>query len=201
MERRTACEQLSDQAFPGCFGARKMFAIFRRFWAIAARRNSSFAPHGPRNRSLPSPRMRLRWAKSISTSFRSFIEMSYWLVLAMSRAIDGFPGRIVCDECGPRDGRLHLWFSNASCAAGGLSVSHLIPLDKEQLGTIRKFSPRLSPKSACCRSAIAIAEASILFEQAVPHLFGRPNVLIPRQPLEFGRAIPTIVPIRGPTPS
>ena len=30
--------------------------------------------------------MRLRWAKSISTFFLSFIEMSYWRVLAMSRA-------------------------------------------------------------------------------------------------------------------
>ena len=29
--------------------------------------------------------MRLRWAKSISTFFLSFIEMSYWRVLAMSR--------------------------------------------------------------------------------------------------------------------
>ncbi len=41
---------------------------------MAARRNSSFAPHGPRSRSLPRPRMRLRCANSISTFFRSFIE-------------------------------------------------------------------------------------------------------------------------------
>ena len=73
-------------AFRGCCGAGKSFASLRRFWAVAARRNSSFAPQGPRNRSRPRPRMRLRWAKSISTFFLSFIEMSYWRVLAMSRA-------------------------------------------------------------------------------------------------------------------
>ena len=83
---RTAREPLSDQAFRVCCGAGKILASFRRFWAVAARRNSSFAPHGPRNRRRPSPRMRLRWAKSISTFFRSFIEISYCLVLAMSRA-------------------------------------------------------------------------------------------------------------------
>ena len=36
------------------------FASFRRFWAVAANRNSSLAPLGPRRRSLPSPRMRFR---------------------------------------------------------------------------------------------------------------------------------------------
>jgi hypothetical protein len=46
------------------------FASFRRFWAVAARRNSSLAPLGPRRRSRSSRRMRLRWAKSISTFFR-----------------------------------------------------------------------------------------------------------------------------------
>jgi hypothetical protein len=61
-------------------------ASLRRFWAVAASRNSSFAPHGPRNLSLFRPRMRLRWAKSISTFFRSFIEITYCSVFAMSRA-------------------------------------------------------------------------------------------------------------------
>jgi hypothetical protein len=28
-----------------------------RFWAVAAKRNSSFAPHGPRNRNRPNPRI------------------------------------------------------------------------------------------------------------------------------------------------
>ena len=45
-------------------------ASLRRFWAVAARWNSSRAPFGPRNRSRSSFRMRLRWANSISTFFR-----------------------------------------------------------------------------------------------------------------------------------
>ena len=61
-------------------------ASLRRFWAVAASRNSSFAPHGPRNRNRPSPRMRLRCAKSISTFFLSRIEIAYCLVFAISRA-------------------------------------------------------------------------------------------------------------------
>ena len=79
-------ERLSCQAFRGCCGAGRSLAILRRFWAVAARRNSSFAPHGPRNRSRFRPKIRLRWAKSISTFFLSFIEMTYCSVLAMSRA-------------------------------------------------------------------------------------------------------------------
>src|SRR5436190_24138446 len=42
-------------------------ASLRRFWAVAARWNSSRAPFGPRNRSRSSFKMRLRWANSIST--------------------------------------------------------------------------------------------------------------------------------------
>jgi hypothetical protein len=56
------------------------FVSFLRFWTVAARWNSSFAPQGPRNRSLPRPRMRLRWANSISTFFLSLHETSYWTV-------------------------------------------------------------------------------------------------------------------------
>ena len=43
----------------------------RRFWAIAARTNSSWAPRGPRSRSRPSFRMRLRCANRISIFLRS----------------------------------------------------------------------------------------------------------------------------------
>ena len=74
------CERLSYLALVVCCGAGKIplprwlrqypagqcLASLRRFWAVAARRNSSIAPHGPRNRNLPNSRMRLRWAKSIS---------------------------------------------------------------------------------------------------------------------------------------
>ena len=70
-----------------CCGAGKILADLLRFWPVAARRNSSFAPHGPRSRSCTKPRMRLRWAKSISTFFRNLIEIGYYLVLAISRAI------------------------------------------------------------------------------------------------------------------
>jgi hypothetical protein len=51
-------------------------ASLRRFWAVAARWNSSRAPFGPRNRSRSSRRMRLAWANSISTFFRSRREMT-----------------------------------------------------------------------------------------------------------------------------
>ena len=46
-------------------------ASLRRFWAVAARWNSSRAPFSPRHRSRSSFRMRLRWANSISTFLRS----------------------------------------------------------------------------------------------------------------------------------
>src|SRR5665647_1165833 len=53
------------------FGTGISFASFRRFWAVAARRNSSCAPFGPRSRRRPRLRMRLRCANSISTFLRS----------------------------------------------------------------------------------------------------------------------------------
>ncbi len=42
------------------FGIGSSFASFRRFWAMAARWNSSLAPVGPRNLRRPRPRIRLR---------------------------------------------------------------------------------------------------------------------------------------------
>ncbi len=50
--------QLATYPAPGIIGL--SFASFRRFWAVAARVNSSWTPHGPRNRSRPSPSIRLR---------------------------------------------------------------------------------------------------------------------------------------------
>ncbi len=58
----------------------------RRFCAMAASVNSSCAPRGPRNRRRPSFRMRLRWANSISTRFRSRHDCSKASVLASARA-------------------------------------------------------------------------------------------------------------------
>ena len=63
-----------SEAVPPCHPAAGTIGLslanFRRFWAVAARVNSSWTPHGPRNRSRPSPRMRLRCANSISTFLR-----------------------------------------------------------------------------------------------------------------------------------
>ena len=58
----------------------------RKFCAVAARRNSSLAPHGPRSRKRPTRRMRLRWANSISTFFRRRQAASYSGVDARARA-------------------------------------------------------------------------------------------------------------------
>ena len=61
---------------------------------MAARWNSSLAPVGPRNLRRPSPRMRLRCAKSISTFFLSLEEISYSSVSAISRAMSLAPSWI-----------------------------------------------------------------------------------------------------------
>lgn len=53
-------EHLSGQAVLGFCGAGRTLASFLRFWAVAARRNSSFAPFGPRNRSRLRPSIRFR---------------------------------------------------------------------------------------------------------------------------------------------
>lgn len=53
---RDRLRHLSCQAFRGFCGRGKTFASFRRFWAVAASRNSSFAPHGPRSLSLRATR-------------------------------------------------------------------------------------------------------------------------------------------------
>jgi hypothetical protein len=49
----------------------------RRFRAVAASRNSSLAPHGPRSRKRPSLKLRLRWANSISTFFRRASDLKF----------------------------------------------------------------------------------------------------------------------------
>jgi hypothetical protein len=67
-------------------GRDRNFASLRRFWAVAASRNSSLAPFGPRRRSRPSLRIRLRCAKSISIFLRRCRERSKAGVLASDRA-------------------------------------------------------------------------------------------------------------------
>jgi hypothetical protein len=58
----------------------------RRFWAMAARTNSSWAPRGPRSRSRPSRRMRFKCANRISIFLRSCRDRSKPSVLASDRA-------------------------------------------------------------------------------------------------------------------
>ena len=64
------CGSRLQIAVAGC-GIGISLASFRRFWAMAAKVNSSRAPQGPRSRNRPSRRMRLRCANSISTFLRS----------------------------------------------------------------------------------------------------------------------------------
>jgi hypothetical protein len=61
-------------------------ASLRRFCAIAANVNSDWAPHGPRNRSRPSRRIRFKCANSISTRFLSRDDCLNASVLASARA-------------------------------------------------------------------------------------------------------------------
>ena len=91
----------SFQAVSG-FGPPISLAILRRFWAAAARWNSSRAPQGPRNRNRSSFRIRYRCANSISTFLRSRLEISHASVLERSRARSRAPSWIerVTLRCG-----------------------------------------------------------------------------------------------------
>ena len=48
----------------------------RRFWAMAARTNSSWAPRGPRSRSRPSFRMRFKCANRCEQTAKAFVGMT-----------------------------------------------------------------------------------------------------------------------------
>jgi hypothetical protein len=67
-------------------GGHSRLAILLRFCAMAASRNSSCAPLGPRNRKRRRFRMHLRCANSISTFLRSLRDCLYRRVLAIARA-------------------------------------------------------------------------------------------------------------------
>jgi hypothetical protein len=68
--QRSASVEATQAAKAGRLcGFGRSFASFRRFWAVAARRNSSLARFGPRSLSLPILRMRLRWAKCYAHHF------------------------------------------------------------------------------------------------------------------------------------
>jgi hypothetical protein len=59
----------------------------RKFWAMAARTNSSWAPCGPRSRSRPSFRMRFKCANRILIFLRSCRDCSKLSVPASDRAM------------------------------------------------------------------------------------------------------------------
>ena len=75
-------------------GVGSSFAILRRFWAVAANVNSSFAPFGPLRRNLLSPMICFMWANSISTFRLARREATNASVLAMSRARSRAPSWI-----------------------------------------------------------------------------------------------------------
>src|SRR5437868_15145367 len=77
---------LLDLNLPDMSGIDTNFASLRRFCAIAANVNSNWAPHGPRNRSRPSRRIRFKCANSISTRFLSRHDCLNASVLASARA-------------------------------------------------------------------------------------------------------------------
>ena len=87
--RQIASLILSQAGFR--FGIGINLASLRRFWAVAARRNSSRAPFGPRSRSRSSLRMRLRCANSISIFLRSRRDVRPCQDFAISRAMSRAP--------------------------------------------------------------------------------------------------------------
>jgi hypothetical protein len=61
-------------AHAGAIGGGRAISLasLRRFCAIASNVNSNWAPHGPRNRSRPSRRIRFKCANSVSTRFLEY---------------------------------------------------------------------------------------------------------------------------------
>jgi hypothetical protein len=82
----TLCNGYATQAGTIGGGRAISLASLRRFCAIAAHVNSNRAPHGPRNRSRPSRKIRFKCANSISTRFLSRPDCLNASVLASARA-------------------------------------------------------------------------------------------------------------------
>src|ERR1700726_3871001 len=87
--RRIAGLILSQAGFR--FGIGINLLDLRRVCGVAARRNSSRAPFGPRSRSRSSLRMRLRCANSISIFLRSRRDARPCQDFAISRAMSRAP--------------------------------------------------------------------------------------------------------------
>ena len=81
-----ACNAYAAHKVANGGGRATNLASLRRFCAIAANVNSNWAPHGPRNRSRPSRKIRFKCANSISTRFLSREDCLNASVLASARA-------------------------------------------------------------------------------------------------------------------
>ena len=88
----------------------------RRFWAMAARTNSSWAPRGPRSLSRPSLRMRFKCANRISIFLRSRRDCSNASVPAKDRAMSRAASWMIARDPAKRDLRAALRFEFATVA-------------------------------------------------------------------------------------
>ena len=119
------------------------FASFRRFWAAAARRNSSRAPFGPRSRSRSSLRIRLRWANNISTFLRSrFSDLARHIACALVDGARHLPRRSI---------RTALELESASCAVvfAGAVEHRCIVIHQSARGSQLLAAGAKAPCSTC----------------------------------------------------
>ncbi len=132
------------------------FASFLRFCAVAASKNSSRAPDGPRSPSLPRWRMRLRWAKSISlfSADAGCVRIpasSRWHVLC-----PGYPRLHHAGSCGPaHSGSRWVLTGKPSSLSWrrGSDGSHPCPRPSAALARISMRSLSISPTLSAVTSA------------------------------------------------
>jgi hypothetical protein len=87
-----------------------------RFWAVAARRNSSLAPFGPLKRRRARRRILLRCANSVSTFFRRRQASTYCGVAACARAMSRASSCRSPRDLAGKSVRAALWFESAGVA-------------------------------------------------------------------------------------
>lgn len=83
-------ERLSDQVSHVCCGAGKILACLRRFWAVAAGRNSSFAPRRPRKPKQPLSK------GAFEVSYARLLPVARFITIAIARRIELFCVMAVC---------------------------------------------------------------------------------------------------------
>jgi hypothetical protein len=127
-------------------------ASLRRFCAIAASVNSNWAPHGPRNRSRPSLRIRLRCANRISIFLRSRRDCSKPSVPTKDRAT-----------------------SRARCRLRAFSpiiiANHARRMQKDQLRAAHTIPPSYSGRRASSRCPCDHKESAVVYR--LSNLAGR----------------------------